>query len=469
MFEETPELVEAEYVCVSRIRVFAMSTLGVGFLFLIALLSLQSFSTGRIVKGVSVSHVELSNLTLSQARTRLNAAEAKKNLSFVVAGKRYQPSLDQLGAHYDTEAVLAKAYRVGRGTIAPHPQKVDLALSPVIDSQKFASFLAPITQMGTQPVDARLEIRKGTISLIPDVSGWTVNKTFLEKALLQGLSNFGVIETVVAPQTQVATVRAPDLAAAQTQAQGLMSTPISLVDGATALSISPADISSFISFAPDATSGQIVATIAPDKVTVFVATLAKKLDHPATDRKVTIADGVTTIQNEGNDGDAIDREPILSAVEKLSAGVPVNIVITRHPVAFQTITTNLIGIGSGHYIEINLNKQHLWAWDNHAVIYDSPITSGATAAGLGTVTGMFQIYLKKTNTHLVGRDYSVPVKFWMPFYLGYGLHDAVWRNGNFGGQDYIRGGSHGCVNLPDATAEWLYNWADIGTTVYIHK
>jgi lipoprotein-anchoring transpeptidase ErfK/SrfK len=61
------------------------------------------------------------------------------------------------------------------------------------------------------------------------------------------------------------------------------------------------------------------------------------------------------------------------------------------------------------------------------------------------------------------------VQYWMPFYQGFGLHDASWRNGNFGGQDYYYGGSHGCVNLPLATAEFLYNWADIGTPVWVHN
>ena len=55
----------------------------------------------------------------------------------------------------------------------------------------------------------------------------------------------------------------------------------------------------------------------------------------------------------------------------------------------------------------------------------------------------------------------------MPFHGGYGLHDAVWRHGNFGGQDYINGGSHGCINLTDATAEFIYNWSDIGTPVWV--
>src|SRR6185436_1714675 len=119
--------------------------------------------------------------------------------------------------------------------------------------------------------------------------------------------------------------------------------------------------------------------------------------------------------------------------------------------------------------EINLNRQRLWVWQDHNVIFESPITSGATGAGFGTVTGLFSIYYKTTNTHLRGQGYDVAVDYWMPFYLGYGLHDASWRHGRFGGQDYWYGGSHGCVNLPDATAEFIYGWADVGTPVWVHK
>ncbi len=29
--------------------------------------------------------------------------------------------------------------------------------------------------------------------------------------------------------------------------------------------------------------------------------------------------------------------------------------------------------------------------------------------------------------------------------------------------------SHGCVNLPTAEAEWLFNWADVDTMVNVHE
>lgn len=56
----------------------------------------------------------------------------------------------------------------------------------------------------------------------------------------------------------------------------------------------------------------------------------------------------------------------------------------------------------------------------------------------------------------------------MPFDGGIGLHDATWRN-KFGGNIYINKGSHGCVNLPYQTAEYIYENVKVGTKVLVHK
>ena len=54
---------------------------------------------------------------------------------------------------------------------------------------------------------------------------------------------------------------------------------------------------------------------------------------------------------------------------------------------------------------------------------------------------------KIMDVPLVGDNYVTPVKYWMPFNGGIGLHDAVWQSA-FGGERYKTKGSHGCVNLP---------------------
>jgi len=165
---------------------------------------------------------------------------------------------------------------------------------------------------------------------------------------------------------------------------------------------------------------------------------------------------------------------VAAVAEAVIQNKPLTYAITAHSVGFKTISTTVVTLDYGRYIEINLSRQHLWVWQDHNVIYESPVTSGATGAGFPTVTGLFSIYYKTTNTHLVGYqygpryNYDVAVKYWMPFYQGFGLHDASWRS-SFGGSDYYYGGSHGCVNLPDVTAAFIYNWADIGTPVWVHQ
>jgi lipoprotein-anchoring transpeptidase ErfK/SrfK len=49
----------------------------------------------------------------------------------------------------------------------------------------------------------------------------------------------------------------------------------------------------------------------------------------------------------------------------------------------------------------------------------------------------------------------------MYFYRGYSFHGTYWHN-NFGFPM-----SHGCVNMPTPEAEWLYNFAEVGTPVHV--
>jgi len=48
------------------------------------------------------------------------------------------------------------------------------------------------------------------------------------------------------------------------------------------------------------------------------------------------------------------------------------------------------------------------------------------------------------------------------FYKGYALHGTYWHN-NFG-----RPMSHGCVNMTNDDALWMYEWTDYGTLVNVH-
>lgn len=130
------------------------------------------------------------------------------------------------------------------------------------------------------------------------------------------------------------------------------------------------------------------------------------------------------------------------------------------------------------FLLVSVSQRHLWACQGSKVLYDTPVVTGIEyLAADKTPTGTYHIYSKLTNQTLTGADttgtWSDPVQYWMPFlnnkYGTYGLHDATWRdNSAFGNiSPNSADASHGCVELPLAASAWLYNWAQVGTTVTI--
>jgi LysM repeat protein len=115
----------------------------------------------------------------------------------------------------------------------------------------------------------------------------------------------------------------------------------------------------------------------------------------------------------------------------------------------------------GRWIDVNLSAQRVTAYEG-----GTPVRSTLCSTGLpGTPTpaGQFHIYVKYTATLMTGPGYYLPnVPYTMYFYRGYGLHGTYWHS-NFGHPM-----SHGCINLPTSEAQWLFNWASVGTLVNIH-
>ncbi len=119
------------------------------------------------------------------------------------------------------------------------------------------------------------------------------------------------------------------------------------------------------------------------------------------------------------------------------------------------------------YVEIDLTHQHLWVYRNGVQVVSTPIVSGCVNTDCETPTGVYYIYNKSTNVTLTGPTWSSPVKYWMPFSGGYGLHDANWRS-SFGSDIYLYDGSHGCVNIPPAIAGQVYENVEVGTKVILY-
>ena len=116
------------------------------------------------------------------------------------------------------------------------------------------------------------------------------------------------------------------------------------------------------------------------------------------------------------------------------------------------------------YVEVDLTHQHLYLHIDGQIVLETDFVSGTMINGNATPQGIFGITYKKTDAVLRGADYETPVSYWMPFYGNYGMHDATWRR-VFGGDIFISGGSHGCVNLPLDKAAEIYQYMSKGFPV----
>ena len=462
-------------------RVVALVSM-VGFLALGLHMGLQSIYAGRILPGVVVGGQNLGGKTLADARQILQAQADAYHLELKVQGRDFVLKASDIGVTFDPDATLNAAYSQGRWAWLLPLHTAPIAYSYSLDRHRVVDLASVIaTEIGVAPVDADVVISGGSVMTVPERSGVTINKVGLVKLIERDVASPSGVANPLEPRKVTADIQAANLQPNIEEAKLLMATPIVLSYNDQNFKPTAADIGQWISFEKinQNTAPTLTTQVDAAQVRSYIQTVANKINISPVSKQVQIENGVAKVTREGVDGLAVDEEVLVAAITTtMTAHKPLTLAITTKVVPFKTQSTSVISLDYGQYIELSLSKQHLWVWQDHTVIFDSPVTTGAPRAGLGTVTGVFSIYAKQANTYLNGVGYHLHVNYWMPFYEGYGLHDAYWRtqlynagkiSQPFGGQDYVYLGSHGCVNLPDATAAFIYNWASVGTPVWVHE
>lgn len=158
------------------------------------------------------------------------------------------------------------------------------------------------------------------------------------------------------------------------------------------------------------------------------------------------------------DRDAVQQQELAEYQRKLAELAKVQTFIPEAPVK------------EGKVIFVSLASQRLYAYENGVSLFSYPVPVTTGKSDHATVTGEFHIFQKSTDftmrSPFPDEPYTLFVKYWMPFYSGYGLHDAPWR-GSFGGQGFAQNGTHGCVNMREHEVAQLFEWAPLGTKVIV--
>ena len=212
--------------------------------------------------------------------------------------------------------------------------------------------------------------------------------------------------------------------------------------------------------------GQLIQDDASFKqhIVDYVAQLAAAHDTVGTERQFQTTSGRTVSVYGSAYGWKIDQD---GEVAQLTQEIQSGTQTTREPV--YSMRANSYGVNDlgNTYIEVDLTEQYMWYYQDGNVIFESDIVSGlASDPERKTPPGIFTLYYKKSPDVLRGTkkadgtySYEQPVTYWMPFNGGIGFHDADWQP-YFGGDRFMEGGSHGCINMPPEKAAELYNIID---------
>lgn len=198
-----------------------------------------------------------------------------------------------------------------------------------------------------------------------------------------------------------------------------------------------------------------------EKADAFVEELVKQYNTCDTDLTFHATSGKTVEVPYVTYGTEIDAE----AEKEYLRNALLNRIEEVHVPAYlqEGYVRGLNDIGDT-YIEVDMTNQKLYGYKEGSIVVETDIVTGNMRRNWDTPAGVNFVYKKQKNRVLRGEGYASPVDFWMPVKGAIGIHDADWRK-EFGGEIYLRSGSHGCINVPVDVMPIVYEEFEVGTPV----
>ncbi len=194
-----------------------------------------------------------------------------------------------------------------------------------------------------------------------------------------------------------------------------------------------------------------------DAIVEYVDSFADKYETMGQTREFKTSFGETIRVNGGDYGWWINRkaeaEAIVNDIKNLNS-------CSREANYLQTAGAHGESDIGTTYIEVDLYKQHLYAYKDGSLIVECPIVSGDPVHGKKTPTGLYNMRFMFTNYNFVRGTFKKTLKHWMVFYgntvdTNIGIASCDWLT-TFGGSEYKKAGSLGSIYVDEASAKTLY-------------
>lgn len=425
----------------------------------------------------SFGSIDISNLTLAEAKERIAVDLAKEQITLTENGQTLGTfTFADLQGQVDIDQALEQVYQ---------SQNPSAWITGYFSSSKYNNLLMNNVQISDENLNTALQslgldnsqrtpaqdaaIRYSDAQgyyVEPEQTGTQLDFGKVKQMIVEGLqTGQETIEINQAYLQPAVTSQDETITTYMNRINQYVETAITLDIAGNKVTIPKEEILKWIHFDG---SNQIV--VDKESVKEYLATLNEQYATYNKSRQFASTLQGTVTVSAGTLGWSIDRE---AEANQIIADLEAGQDVTRQPnIAGSGYNTDGSSDIGSTYVEVDIANQMMYYYRNGEQVLSTPVVTGRTGTA-DTVPGAYAVWNKEENATLKGynvhtqKDYAQPVSYWMPFDdTGQGIHDASWQS-SFGGTAYLTSGSLGCINTPPDVMAQLFSLVEVGTPVII--
>ena len=263
------------------------------------------------------------------------------------------------------------------------------------------------------------------------------------------------------------TIPAADL---QTKLQAITGQPVTLKVGSYSEKVSGDIVRSWLQITASKDKSEYYIHVNEAAISNSLTKEAKEYTRAPVNQLTVSEDGTSRVVVAGQDGRSLSDTSTLktqahTVAKSVLVGKGLNFNTPLKAQPFRAVTPTAYD----KLIVADTTVKKMWFFQNGKQVKSYLISAGKPSTP--TPIGQFHIYSKLASQDMRGLNtdgtaYFQPHVYWVNYFTGgNAIHGVYWHPRSWFG---AINSSHGCIGIPDDQAEWVYNWAPIGTTVVVH-
>lgn len=439
----------------------------------------------RVAPGVNFGDSAISrNLTGAQESAVYKAVQNAVNRTELVIkddrGKTATASLQQLGVKVNTKATVNAILNAKRDNlftrIMPWVQK-NVSLNAKRDDSKMDVYLLHkfvLKHDRALPYSVVFNKESESFGVQDGVPGRTIETMAVREAVKKLIANPGkTVNVSVSSRRTDAPIKRDVAQKLADDLNKILDKKLKFSNGdGDDFTVPKKELGTWINVKADTTRRKISYEIDVDKADAY---LSQVLPKALNKEKVNQEDAInkegkvifTTMKGSNGVEITYNRSYAEKACDALQNGEDFNVTLPAKVTKF-SVEQKLVEMR----IVVDKTTQTASVYKNDELVKTFPVCTGRTGMGEST-SGTFFIYLRYASQDMRGRNfngspYLSPNVHWVSYYHGgEGFHTAMWNYNGIATGDPANHGSHGCINMYEQDARWVYDNCPRGTIVQV--